>query len=303
MSQKDYYAVMGISRGASEKEIKTAYRRLARKYHPDLNKAPDAEEKFKELGEAYDVLKDPQKRKLYDQYGTAEPAHHQVNGEAYSHAHDWQNVGHAFHGAEGFDADLFASLFGQRGFHQAPQGGADLYGSIQITLEEAYRGGVKEIQLPHHHAGAKHLRIKIPAGIRDGQKIRLPGKGEASHRANAPAGDLYITVSVARHPVFDVVNNDVYMTLPITPWEAALGCTIQVPTLGGRVDLKIPPKSQAGQTLRLKHRGLPAEKPGDQYLLLKIVIPEPKTDAHKMFYQRMADEMPFNPREKLEKGA
>ncbi len=297
MSQKDYYSIMGLKHDATEKEIKTAYRRLARKYHPDLNKEPDAEDKFKELGEAYEILKDPQKRKAYDEYGRTEPGYQDANNQTYSHA--WQEAGDAFHGAEGFDADLFASIFGKRGFHQEPQGGADLYGTIHISLEEAYQGVVREIELPRYEK--QRLRVKIPSGIKTGQKIRLAGKGEPGPQTNAVAGDLYITVNIDRHPLFDLVENDVYMTLPVTPWEAALGCTIQVPTLGGRVDLKIPAQSQAGQTLRLKNKGLPAAKPGDQYILLKVVIPQPVTDAQKALYQQMAAEMPFNPREKMEK--
>lgn len=297
MSQKDYYSIMGLKRDATEKEIKTAYRRLARKYHPDLNKEPNAEEKFKELGEAYEVLKDPEKRKVYDQYGTTEPDYQHVNNQANSRA--WQDAADVFHGSQGFDADLFASIFGKQGFHQEPQGGADLYGTIHISLEEAYKGVVKEIELPR--SGKQTLRVKIPSGIKTGQKIRLAGKGEPAPKTNAVPGDLYITVNIDRHPLFDLVENDVYMTLPVTPWEAALGCSIQVPTLGGRVDLKIPAHSQAGQTLRLKSRGLPAAKPGDQYILLKIVVPQPTTDAQKALYQQMAAEMPFNPREKMEK--
>ncbi len=301
MSQKDYYTIMGVKRDASEKEIKTAYRRLARKYHPDLNNEPDAEEKFKELGEAYEVLKDAKKRQMYDQYGTESDKMNQQNTEPpYSQA--WTDMGHAFHGAEGFDADLFESLFGRRGFHQQPKGGADLYGHIQISLEEAYAGVNKEINLPTP-GQTKHqtLRIKIPAGIKNGQKIRLAGKGEVASMATASAGDLYITINVDRHPIFDLVENDVYMTLPITPWEAALGATVKVPTLGGFVDLKIPAKSQAGQTLRLKGRGFHAKTNGDQYILLKILIPQPTTDAATALYEKMAIEMPFNPREKLEK--
>lgn len=301
MSQKDYYGIMNVKRDASEKEIKTAYRRLARKYHPDLNKEPGAEEKFKELGEAYDVLKDPEKRKLYDQYGTVDGT--SQPGSASGSSHAWQDMGQSFHGAEGFDADLFESFFGRKGFHQPPRGGSDLYGTVRVKLEDVYAGTLKEIQLPKqgHQAGHQTLRIKIPAGIKTGQKIRLAGKGEPAPVKGGSPGDLYITVNVDRHPLFDVVENDIYMTLPIAPWEAALGCTLQVPTLGGRVDLKIPPQSQAGQSLRLKGRGLPASPAGNQYILLKIVIPQPTTDADKLLYQKMAAEMPFNPREKLER--
>jgi len=302
MGQHDYYKVMGLERGATEKEIKMAYRRLARKYHPDLNKESDAEEKFKELGEAYDVLKDPEKRKLYDTYGTASGPGPQVDPSQQHYSHAWTNAAHDFHGAEGFDADLFESLFGGgRGFHQPHRGGADRHGTIHISLEEAFQGVVKQLELPSHdHKGGRQtLRVKVPAGVKTGQKIRLAGKGEPALIAGGEPGDLYITIDVDRHPLFDVVENDIYVTLPVTPWEAALGSTIVVPTLGGKVDLKIPPNSQGGQTLRLKKRGLPGPTPGDQYILLKIVIPHPTTEADKALYQTMAREMPFNPRDNL----
>ncbi|MDP3561956.1 MAG: DnaJ C-terminal domain-containing protein [Legionellaceae bacterium] len=297
---KDYYSVMGLKRDASDKEIKTAYRRLARKYHPDLNKEPGVEEKFKELGAAYDILKDPEKRKIYDQYGSTDNFNPNAQAEQQAYSQAWANAGHAFHGAEGFDADLFESLFGRRGFHEAPRGGADLYGTIRINLEDAYKGVVKEIELPARGHPHQKLRIKIPAGVKSGQKIRLTGKGEPAPSTGGKAGDLYITVNVDRHPLFDVVENDIYMTLPVTPWEAALGSTVVVPTLGGKVDLKIPPNSQGGQTLRLKKRGFPASTQGDQYIILKIVIPHPTTDSAKALYQTMASEMPFNPRDKME---
>lgn len=302
MGHNDYYTVMGLERGATEKEIKMAYRRLARKYHPDLNKEPGVEEKFKELGAAYEVLKDPEKRKMYDQYGVAGAPNQNTGPSEQQYSQAWANAGQGFRGAEGIDADLFETLFGGRAFHEQRRGGADLHGTIRIGLEEAFKGVVKEIELPAHGGKGAHqmLRVKIPAGVKTGQKIRLAGKGEPALLAGGAPGDLYITINVERHPLFDVVENDIYITLPVTPWEAALGGTIMVPTLGGKVDLKIPPNSQGGQTLRLKKRGLPGATPGDQYILLKIVIPHPTTDAAKALYQSMAQEMPFNPREKLE---
>ena len=165
-------------------------------------------------------------------------------------------------------------------------------------MEEAYSGVVKEINLGHAPAGRQTLKVKIPAGVKSGQKIRLTGKGEAAV-ANGPAGDLYITIHVDKHPWFDMKENDIYISLPVTPWECALGSTIVVPTLAGQVDLKIPPGSQGGQTLRLKKRGWPGTVPGDQYVLLKIVILQPTTDAARDLYKTMAKEMPFNPRAKM----
>ncbi len=305
---KDYYKTMGLARDASEKDIKTAYRRLARKYHPDLNKDdPLAEEKFKELGEAYEVLRDPEKRKMYDKFG-AEGIYQQANGSSsqQQHQHYYHGFGKDGFGAENFtgdfEDDLFSSIF-NRGFQQKhnPKG-ADVHGTINISLEEAFAGVVKEVQIPTHGGtpGHQKIRIKIPKGIKSGQKIRLEGKGGPSVVSGGKAGDLFITVNIEKHPIFDVVDKDIYLTLPITPWEAALGAKIKVPTLGSKVDLKIPENSQGGQTLRLKGRGLSGSPDGDQYILLKIVIPAANTAQEKAFYESMAEKMPFNPREKME---
>lgn len=294
MDYKDYYKTMGIKRDASEKDIKTAYRRLARKYHPDISKEANAEEKFKEVGEAYEVLKDPEKRKLYDQYGDAKgpqfqqaPSsnHWHATGEPYTHSN--------------INSDFFESLFGRR-FHEQPLAGEDLHTSIRINLEEAYSGVVKNLKLAGNKPNnVQTLRVKIPAGIKSGQQIRLAGQGGAGFEKASPPGDLYITVQIDKHPLFDVKENDIYLTLPVSPWEAALGATITIPTLGGKVDLKIKPGSQSGQSLRLKNRGLPGHPHGDQYVILKIIIPEPKTEAAKALYSKMAEEMPFNPRDNM----
>lgn len=299
MTKKDYYSVMGVSRDASDKEIKVAYQRLARKYHPDLNKDASAEEKFKEIGEAYQVLKDPEKRKMYDQYGSEGPTgqqYQQPNDEAYRYYSNFGDQG-------GFEDDLFSSIFNRRGFHSKPnRNGSDLHGEIHISLEEAFNGVVKEIQLPVHGPTNSYqtVRVKVPAGVKNLQKIRLAGKGSPAIMAGGKPGDLYITINVDRHPLFDVVEKDIYITIPITPWEAALGANIKVPTLGGQVDLKIPPNSQGGQKLRLKGRGLAGNPAGNQYILLKIVIPQPITEESKAIYETMAKTMAFNPREKME---
>jgi len=294
MDYKDYYNVMGVSRDASAKDIKLAYRRLARKYHPDISKEPQAEEKFKEVGEAYEVLKDPEKRKVYDQYGKDwERGQQQAHSSSQGFGFDDNNENYQY------SHDFFESLFGAAPhFRQQRQSGTDFQGSVSISLEEAYKGAVKELHLPHAQAGSKTLKVKIPAGVKSGQQIRLPGQGGPG-RSGTPAGDLYLTVQVDKHPIFDVMGGDIYVTLPIAPWEAALGGTIKVPTLGGNVDLKIPPGSQGGQTLRLKKRGLPGPTHGDQYVLLKIIIPQPATDTAKALYKKMAEEMPFNPRKSL----
>lgn len=293
MNYKDYYKVMGLSKDASEKDVKMAYRKLARKYHPDISKEPNAEEKFKELGEAYEVLKDPAKRKTYDQYAQDWDLNQKA---AYSSTKDSWDTGSTSYQ---FNSDFFESLFGGRPMHEPHRAGEDYHSTIRISLDEAYHGAVKSLQIPASARGkSQTLRVKIPAGVKSGQKIRLAGQGGPG-MAGGPRGDLYLTVHVDKHSLFDVKENDVYLTLPVTPWEAALGATITVPTLGGNVDLKIPPGSQGGQTLRLKKRGLPGATPGDQHILLKIAIPQPTTDEGKALYKKMAEEMPFNPREKM----
>lgn len=298
MDYKDYYKIMGVSKDADEKEIKKAYRILARKYHPDVSKEPNAEEKFKEVGEAYEVLRDPKKRKVYDQYGQDWERRQQAESHSRSYEHVWDegNVN------QQYSHDFFESLFGAESpFRQQSRAGADFRGNVSISLEEAYHGAVKELQLPAvdpRQQGSQTLRVKIPAGVKSGQQIRLAGQGGAGPRGGA-RGDLYLTITIEKHPIFDVMGNDIYITLPISPWEAALGTTITVPTLAGKVDLKIPAGSQGGQTLRLKKRGMPGTTPGDQYVLLKIVIPQPTTDSARELYKKMAEEMPFNPREKM----
>ena len=299
MDNKDYYKIMGLSQDASEKDIKMAYRKLARKYHPDISKEPHAEEKFKEMGEAYEVLKDPKKRTEYDQFRKNWEFQQQARQSAGSRAtsggseQHYQNVH--------FDSDLFESLFGHSRYQQQPMSGEDYHGKITISLEEAFHGGVKHVQVPIEHGSEvqmQTLKVKIPAGIKSGQQIRLSGQGGSGFNGG-PRGDLYLTVQIAKHPLFDLMDNDVYLTLPITPWEAALGTTLVVPTLAGKIDLKIPPGSQGGQKLRLKNRGLPGPIPGNQYVLLKMITPPATNEAAKELYKKMAEVMPFNPREKM----
>lgn len=295
MEDKDYYKIMGLANNASEKDIKIAYRKLARKYHPDISKEPDAEARFKEMGEAYEVLKDPSKRAQYDQelknrdflknnpYGASQREH----AQHYDNSH--------------FDSDLFESLFGHARHHQQPTAGHNYQGKIHITLEESFTGAVKQLQVPvdkGKETSMQTLNVKIPAGIKSGQQIRLAGQG-AQGLNGGPRGDIYLTITVEKHPLFDVMDNDIYVTLPITPWEAALGAQIKVPTLSGKIELKIPAGSQAGQKLRIKNRGLPGKSPGDQYVLLKIITPLPKTQEATDLYKKMAQIMPFNPRENM----
>lgn len=292
MDYKDYYNVMGVSETATDKDIKMAYRRLARKYHPDVSKEKNAEAQFKEVGEAYEVLKDPEKRKIYDQYRRDRETN-KHSGHAYQRPEQAQS-----YGSEQSAYDFFESLFGARPFREEKQAGVDLHGTVQISLEEAVHGAVKEIHLPgqpHTQSKAQTLRVKIPAGVKSGQQIRLSGQG-APGAPGMPHGSLYLTLQIDKHPIFDVMGDDIYVTLPVTPWEVALGCTVVVPTLAGKVDLKIPAGSQGGQSLRLKKRGLPGPTQGDQYVILKMVTPKPTTDTERALYQKMAEEMPLNPR-------
>jgi curved DNA-binding protein len=323
MEFKDYYKIMGVPRDASQDEIKRAYRKLARKYHPDVSKEPSAESRFKELGEAYEVLKDPEKRVAYDQLGTNWKANQEFRPPP-----DW-NAGFEFsqQGFTGADAsqfsDFFESLFGRgfraeharRGgesagarsgaFFHAP--GEDHYAKIMIDLEDAYTGATRAIslQVPEvdaqgHVSTREHkLNVVIPRGIRPRQYIRLAGKGAPGH-GQGKAGDLYLEIEFRPHPIYRVDESDVYLDLPVAPWEAALGATVTVPTPEGMIELKIPADSTTGRKLRLKGRGLPGKTPGDLYAVLRIVPPPATDEREKAFYRNMAEQFKsFNPRAKL----
>ena len=312
MQYKDYYKILGVERDASQDDIKRAYRRLARKYHPDVSKEPDAEERFKEVGEAYEVLKDPEKRAAYDQLGSQWQA-----GQEFRPPPDW-DAGFEFRGGGFTDAehfsDFFESLFGARSpFGQAggrrsrrayQARGEDHHARILISLEDAYQGRARDVQLKmpevdsqgHVVLRTRTLRVNIPKGIIAGQQIRLAGQGGPGV-GGGPAGDLYLEVEFEPHPLFAVDGRDVHMTLPVAPWEAALGARVPVTTLGGKVDLRIPPGSQSGQKLRLKGRGLPGRVPGDQYVTLRIVTPPARDEAGRSFYRRMQQTFEdFDPR-------
>ncbi|MGR9087264.1 MAG: DnaJ C-terminal domain-containing protein [Gammaproteobacteria bacterium] len=313
MEYKDYYKIMGLTKDASQEEIKRAYRKLARKYHPDVSKLPNAEAKFKELGEAYEVLKDPKKRAAYDRIGRD-----WQEGQTFTPPPNWQrdfDFGGGFAGGHGSGfSDFFEALFGgghgpgregvfYREFHGH---GSDQHARIQIGLEDAYRGGEHLITLnmPVIDANGRMiskvrtLSVKIPKGIKAGQSIRLAGQGAPGMKGGSP-GDLFLEIEFRPHRLFHVRERDIYLDLPVTPWEAALGATIKVPTLGGKVELKIPPGSQTGKQLRLKGRGLPASPPGDQYVTLKVVAPPAETEAARKLYEQMAKAMPMNPRTEM----
>lgn len=314
MQYKDYYQIMGINRDATPDEIKRAYRKLARKYHPDVSKEANAEAKFKELGEAYEVLKDPKKRAAYDRIGQ-----NWREGQTFTPPPDWANefdFAGGFGGGHGSGfSDFFEALFGggrtpgegafYREFHSH---GSDQHARIQVDLLDAFHGGEQLLVLnipeidPNGRVVAmqKTLSVKIPKGIRPGQRIRLAGQGQPGLKGGS-SGDLYLEIQFRPHRMFRVQDRDIYLELPITPWEAALGSIISVPTPAGKVELKIPPGSQTGKQLRLKGRGIPTHPPGDQYVTLKIVTPPAETEAARKLYEQMAATMAMNPRADLER--
>jgi curved DNA-binding protein len=315
MEFRDYYTTLGVERSASADEIKRAYRKLARKYHPDVSKEADAEERFKEVNEAYEVLKDSEKRSAYDQFGE-----HWQAGQDFQPPPDWQQEfgfrPESFAGSTAGFSDFFDSLFGGRsggggfdgGFHRDMRmDGQDINANISISLEEAFHGGTRQINLDvpttddqgHRSVRRRKLNVKIPKGIKAGQRIRLEHQGGQGHGAGAQAGDLYLNVSFTRHPIFTANGADVEMELPITPSEAALGHSVKTPTLGGVVDLKIPPGSSSGRRLRLAGRGLPGSPAGDQYVVLKIVLPQPLSEQARSLYEQLDRLDDINPRESL----
>ena len=298
---KDYYQIMGIGRDASADDIKRAYRRLARKYHPDVSKEANAEERFKEIGEAYEVLRDPEKRAAYDALGSRAP------GEDIRPPPDWQFDYGA--GADaGVHSDFFEQLFGRAGRSRAFRSrGLDTAGQVEITLEEAFRGTERRLSVQRlgvdergrAQPSTQQLDVRIPAGVIDGQRIRVAAQGEPG-AGGGPAGDLFLEVRILPHRWFRAEGRDVRLDLPVTPWEAALGDTVRVPTLGGRVDLKLPKGSQTDRQLRLKARGLPGNPPGDQFVVLKIVAPPARDAADETLYKQMAATLAMNPRQAME---
>lgn len=336
MEFKDYYAVLGVERDATQDEIKRAYRKLARKYHPDVSQEADADARFKELGEAYEVLKDPEKRLAYDQVGQGQRA-----GDDFRPPPDW-DTGFEFSGGgytrEGYShpgysqtdhaafSDFFESLFGQQrgaggfdpggfGSDAFAQGGAggtrrgtglrgeDHHAKVSIALEDAYRGAERTLTLQSAEVGddgrvrprQRTLKVRIPKGVKQGQRIRLGGQGSPGI-GGGPAGDLYLEIEFEEHRRYQVDGRDVTLTLPVAPWEAALGATIKLTLPESAVDLKIPPDSQSGRRLRLKGRGIPGEPAGDCYIVLQVVLPSAKDDDIKAAYRRLAEATNFDPR-------
>jgi curved DNA-binding protein len=311
MQFKDYYQIMGISRDASQDEIKRTYRKLARKFHPDVSNEPDAEERFKEINEAYEVLQDKERRAAYDRLASGHSA-----GEPFQPPPDWH---FEFHGdipeaaAHGAFSDFFETLFGdamreRAGQHRSvwdrPMAGQDRHLRLPIDLELAYRGGMQAVTLSTPEIDGQGrishkdrvLNIKIPRGVREGQRIRLSGLGLPGLRGG-PAGDLYLEIRFKPHPWFRAEGSDIYLDLPVTPWEAALGAVVTIKTPDdARLELRIPPGSQTGQKLRLKGKGLGGDPPGDLYARLRVVAPPAKSERARALYEQLAQAIPFNPR-------
>lgn len=308
MQYKDYYKILGVERGASEEEIKKAYRKLARKYHPDVSKEKDAEEQFKAVNEANDVLSDAEKRAAYDQLGSYKP------GQSFRPPPDWeQQFGGAAHGDFGnMDfGDLFSQMFGggvggagqrRRGFGQA---GQDFEMALEISLEEAYQGGEKTLQLEVPEPSAqgmmvrvpRTIKVRIPKGAIDGQRLRLPGKG-GSGQHGGKAGDLFLRITLQPHAWFKPSGHDLTIDVPLTPWEAALGAQVEIPTLAGKVRLKVKPGSRSGQKMRLTGKGLPQSNDtfGDLYCVFQIATPEVLSDKERELFEALQEASTFNPR-------
>ncbi len=305
MKFQDYYETFGVPRNASQDDIKRAYRKLARKYHPDVSKDPDAEARFKELGEAYAVLKDPEKRAAYDQVGSQWKA-----GQDFQPPPGW-DAGFEFSGREsgnGMDhSDFFEALFGRHAAGAQHAGmharGQDHHARVLIDLEDAYRGAQRSISLRMPELDGqgrvttreRKLDVSIPKGIHAGQHLRLAGQGEPGVGEGA-AGDLYLEIGFNPHRLFRVDGRDVLLDLPLAPWEAALGCALVVPTPEGSVQLTVPAGSTAGRQLRLKGKGIPGKPPGDLYVVLGIVLPPADSESEKGAYRSLAKAFDFNPR-------
>ncbi len=335
MEYKDYYQIMGIERSSTQDEIKRAYRKLARKYHPDVSKESNAEARFKEVGEAYEVLKDPEKRAAYDQLGANWKAGQDFNappdwdagfefgGGGYTGKSGYQSQGFSGADAEAY-SDFFESLFGQsfrQGDSQSQSGyqqqsgfnstGSDHHAKILVDLEDAMHGTTRSISLRvpgvdrsgHVSTKERILKINIPKGIKQGQHIRLIGQGNPGMGKEGKAGDLYLEIEFNPHSIYRVEGRDVYLDLPLAPWEAALGANIKVPTPGGVVDMKIKPGATNENKMRLKGRGIPASSgnnnTGDLYVVLQITLPAAKTESEKAIFEKMKQVFNFNPRSKL----
>jgi curved DNA-binding protein len=316
MKYKDYYKTLGVEKKATGADIKKAYRKLARKYHPDVSKEKGAEEKFKEVGEAYETLKDPEKRAAYDQLGSYQP------GQDFRPPPEWgRQYGDQQFSFEDIDlADLFAGMAGgrQRGApgggrsHSIPLPGQDFEVAAEITLDQAAKGTELDVNLsvPEIDTEGRMRRVprtfkaRIPKGAAEGDRLRIPGKGGKGLNGGRD-GDLYVTIKLRPDSLFRVSGHDLYLDLPLAPWEAVLGASVEVPTLDGRVRLKVRPGTQAGQQLRLANRGMPKrhEGHGDLYAIIQIVVPTAPDEKEQELFKQLAETSKFNPRVNLERGS
>lgn len=309
MEFKDYYKILGVKADADIKEIKNAYRKLARKYHPDMNPEEGAADKFKEVAEAYEVLKKPERRAEFDelrQYGGRD-------GRGFEPPPGWQSTGGSSQeGASGADfSEFFNSIFGNRdgssqqagGFRQEQFRGQDVEIEMPVFLEELNKGNSKTVEylIPTFDKGQvgqikKHLNIKIPKGVIDGERVRVKGQGAPGH-GNGHSGDLYLHIRLVPHPLFDVQGHNLILTLPIAPWEAALGAKVTVPTLDGKINLTVSPNSQSGKKLRIKGKGLKGKTvTGDLFAILKVVMPPTANEKTKALWQELSTTASFDPR-------
>jgi curved DNA-binding protein len=314
MKYTDYYQVLGVDRAAVDADIKKAYRKLAHRYHPDVSKDPEGEEKFKEIAEAYATLKDPEKRKEYDNLGR------HSTGEEFTPPYEWQQ--HYGAGASDFDDVDLAEILNAfraggraskgRGQTSFPTPGRDYEMSVLVPLEKIYSGGETDVtvELPSYdqhglpHRMPRTFRVTIPRGAKEGQRLRLPGKGGLGSDGGK-TGDLYIVLKIAPHPLYRVSGRDLYLDLALAPWEAALGATVEIPTLGGNVELNIKPGTSSGKRLRLSGRGLPSAEGGngDIYAVIQIAVPKKISKAEQELYQQLAAASDFNPRDHFRKDS
>ncbi len=314
MKYKDYYEILGVKRDAGADDIKKAYRKLAHKYHPDVSKDPAGEAKFKDVAEAYQTLKDPEKRAAYDNLGRHQP------GEEFRPPPGWDGGGAGTGGFSFEDidlSDLFGNLgggFGRGGFGRGgsiPIPGQDFEVTAPVTLEDAFRGTEMDLNLsvpePDEHGRLRRVplvfRARIPKGVTDGDRLRLPGKGGKGLNGG-PNGNLYLNIALQPHPLYRATGHDLYLDLPLAPWEAALGASVEVPTLAGAVSLKIPAGTSSGRKLRLAGRGLPKRKEGagDLYAVAQIVVPDKTGEREQALYRELAENSKFNPRAAFPKG-
>jgi len=300
MKYKDYYKILGVERGAGDEDIKKAYRRLARKYHPDVSKEANAKEKFQEVSEAYETLRDKDKRAAYDSLGSHRP------GQDFRPPPDWFDRFGSGRAEDLRDIDL-SDLFESMGIFGRARGrtggrgmqfpGEDYEVSARLTLEEAARGAEREVRLD-----GRVIRARIPRGATDGQRLRLAGKG-APGANGGPPGDLYLQVVLEPHPLFRPSGHDLDIEVPLAPWEAALGAEIEVPTLEGAVRMKVPAGAKSGQKLRLAGKGLPRPSggAGDLYAMLNIVVPPAASEREKKLYEELRTASKFDPRSRLKR--